>query len=60
MPGGSGDYEADGDDRDERDIIPTPSQGPRPATEFERCDQGTRDVGGYEGEDGNNGDPDAD
>jgi len=38
MPGGSRDYEDDGDESDERDAIPTGSWRRRPATELERFD----------------------
>jgi len=52
MPGGSGDYEDEGDESDVHDAIPTASRQRRPVTELERFDLGTSDVGGYEGEDG--------
>jgi len=55
MPGGSGDFEDEGD---KSDAIPTASRRRRAATELERFDLGTSDVDGYEGEDGD--DPDAD
>jgi hypothetical protein len=57
MPGGSGDFEDEGD---ESDAIPTASRGQRAATELERFDLGTSDVDGYEGEDGDDADADAD
>jgi hypothetical protein len=60
MPGGSGDYEDEGDESDDRDAIPTASRRRRPATELERFDLGTSDVDGYEGEDGDDADADAD
>jgi hypothetical protein len=60
MPGGSGDYEDEGDDSDDRDAIPTASQQRRPATELERFDLGTSVVNWYEGEDGDDADADAD
>jgi len=52
MPGGSGDYEDEGDEREVPDAIPTTSRRPRPVTELEKSDLGTSDVDGYEGEDG--------
>jgi len=55
MPGGSGDYEDEGDESDVRDVISTASQQHRPATELERFDLGTSDVDGYEAEDGDDG-----
>jgi len=60
LPGGSGDYEDEGDESDDRDAIPTVSRRRRPATELERFDLGTSDVDGYEGEDGDDADVDAD
>jgi len=52
MPGGSRDYEDEGDESDEHDPIPTDSWRRRPATELERFDLGTNDVDGSEGDDG--------
>jgi len=52
MPGGSGDYEDEGDESDVRDAIPTTSRRQRSVTQLERFDLGTSDVDGYEGEDG--------
>jgi len=46
MPGGSGDYEDDGDECDDRDAIPTASWQRRPATELEMFDLGTSHVNG--------------
>jgi len=60
MPGGSGDYEDEGDESDDRDAILTASRRRRPATELERFDLGTSDVEGYEGEDGDDAEADAD
>jgi len=60
MPGGSGDYEDEGDESDDRDAIPTASWRRRPATELEMFDLGTSDVDRYEGEDGDDADADAD
>jgi len=58
MPGGSGDYEDEGDESDVGDAIPITSRCQRPSTELRRFDLGTSDVHGYEGEDGNNADAD--
>jgi hypothetical protein len=55
MPGGSGDFEDEGD---ESDAIPTASWRQRAATELDRFDLGTSDVDGYEGEDGDDADAD--
>jgi len=52
MPGGSGDYEDEGDDSDVRDAITTASRRRWPTTELEGFDLGASDVDGYEGEDG--------
>jgi len=60
MPGGSGDYEDEGDKSDEHDAIRTASRRQRPPTELERFDLGTSDVDRYEGEDGDDADADAD
>jgi hypothetical protein len=60
MPGGSGDYEVEGDESDDRDAIPTASRRRRPTTALERFDLGTSDVDGYEGEDGEDAEADAD
>jgi hypothetical protein len=60
MPGGSGDYEDEGDESHDRDAIPTASRRRRPATELERFDLGTSDVDGYQSEDGDDADADAD
>jgi hypothetical protein len=60
IPGGSGDYEDEVAESDDRDAIPTASRGRRPATELERFVLGTRYLDGYEGEDGHNVDADAD
>jgi hypothetical protein len=53
MPGGSGDFEDEGD---ESYTITTASRRRRAATELERFDLGTSDVYGYEGEDGDDSD----
>jgi hypothetical protein len=58
MPGGSGDYEDEGDQSDMCDAIPTASQRRGPAAELERFDLGISNIDGYEGEDGDNADPD--
>jgi hypothetical protein len=55
MPGGSGDYEDEGDGSDVRDAIRTASRRRWLATELERIDLGTSDVNRYEGEDGDDG-----
>jgi hypothetical protein len=57
---GSGDYEDKGDESDDRDAIPTASQRRRSAMKLERFDLGTSAVDGYEGEDCDNADADAD
>ena len=49
MPGGSRDFEDEGD---ESDGIPTASRRRRAPTELGKFDLGTSDVDGYEGEDG--------
>jgi len=46
MPGGSGDYEDEGDERDVGNAIRTASQRRRPVTELESLDLGTSDVDG--------------
>jgi hypothetical protein len=53
MPGGSGDFEAEGD---ESDAIPTASRRQQAGTELERFDLGTSEVDGYEDEDGDDAD----
>jgi hypothetical protein len=58
MPGGSGDYEEEGDDTGVRNAMPTASRQRRPATDLERFDLGTSDVDGYEGEDGDDANAD--
>jgi len=58
MPGGSGDYEDEGDESDERDAIPTARGRRLSVTELERFDLGTSDVDGYEGDDGDYADAD--
>jgi len=60
IPGDSGNYEDEGDKSDDRDVIPTASRRRWPATELERFDLGTSDVDGYESEDGQYADADAD
>jgi len=52
VPGGSVDYEDEGDKSDQHRTIPTSSLRQWAATELERCDQGTDDVDDYEGDDG--------
>jgi hypothetical protein len=58
MPGGSRDYDDEGDERDVFDSIPTASRRRRPTTELERFDLGTSDVDGYKGDDGDDADLD--
>jgi hypothetical protein len=60
MPGSCGDYEDEGDERDMHDAIRTASRQRLSATELQRFHMGTSDVDGYEGEDGDNVDGDAD
>jgi len=60
MPGGSGDFEDEGDKSDRLDAIPTASCRRRPTTELERFDFRTSDVDGYESKDLNDVDVDAD
>jgi len=52
MPGGSGDFQDEGDESDVRDAIPTAQRRRWPVTELERFDLGTSNVDGYQGEDG--------
>ena len=52
LPGGSVDYENEGDESEVHDAIPTTRRRRPPATELESFDLGTSDVDGYEGEDG--------
>jgi hypothetical protein len=59
MPGGSGDYEDEGDESDDRDEIPIARRRRQAAKELEGFDLSTRDVDGYEGEDGEHADADA-
>jgi len=51
-PGGSGDYEDEGDESDVCDAMPTASRRWRPVTEAERFNLGTSDVDGDECEEG--------
>jgi hypothetical protein len=60
MPAGSGDYEDEGDESNDRDAIRTASRRRRPTTELERFDLGTSDVDAYEGEDAHDGEADTD
>jgi hypothetical protein len=53
MPGGSGDFDDEGD---ESDAIPTASRRRWAVTKLQRFDLGTSDVDGYEGEDGDDAD----
>jgi hypothetical protein len=58
MPGGSGNYEDDGDENDVCDAIPTARWRQWPAPELKMFDLGSSDVDGYEGEDGDDTDAD--
>jgi hypothetical protein len=60
MPVGCGDYEDEGDESDKHDAIRTASRRRLSATELQRFHMGTSDVDGYEGEDGDDVDGDAD
>jgi len=60
MPGGSGDYEDEGDGSDDRDAIPTACRRQWPAAELRRFHLGTSHVDGYEGKDGYDADADWD
>jgi len=58
MPGGSVDYEDEGDESDVRDAVPTASRRRWPVTELQRCDLGISDAHRYEGEDSDDADAD--
>jgi len=58
MPGGSDNYNDEGDEIDESDAIPTTSWRLWAATELYRFDLGTCDVDRYEGNDGDDADED--
>jgi hypothetical protein len=58
MPWCCEDYDDEGDKIEHRDAIPTTSRQRRATTVFERFDLGTWDVDGYEGENGDDADPD--
>jgi len=60
MPGGSGDYDYSGDTTDEHNAICTGCRRRCTVIELERCDLGTSYVAGYEGEDGDDADANAD
>jgi len=60
MPGGSRNFEHEGDKSDESDAVPTASRRQRPATELEKFDLGTSDGYGYERKDGDDADTDPD
>jgi hypothetical protein len=60
MPRGSGLYKRQGNQSDDRNASPTGNGLQWAATELERFDLVTRDVGGYEGDDGDDPDRDAD
>jgi len=52
LPGGSVDYDNEGDESEVSDAIPTARRRRPPATELESFDLRTSDVDGFEGEDG--------
>jgi len=54
MPGGSEDYEIEGDECALPNAVPSASRQRRPMTELERFALGSSDVDGYEREDGDN------
>ena len=58
MPGGSKDYEDDGDKIDQSDAIPTTTRQCWAPNEPERFALGTNDVDGYEADDGDDADVD--
>jgi len=60
MPGGTGDYQDEGDESVDRIAIHTASRQRRPTTELERFHLGVSDVDPYGGEDGDDADADAD
>jgi len=60
MPGGSDDYNYEGDEVDVSSAIPTASHRRRATTVLQRFDLGTSDVDGYQGDHGDRLDEDAD
>jgi hypothetical protein len=58
MPRGSANYEDDGEQRDEHDIISAASWGRFPTTDLSRFDWDNSDIDGYDSEDGDNADAD--
>jgi hypothetical protein len=58
MPGGSRDYEDQGEESDYGDAIPTAGRQHQPVAKLVKFDLGTSDVDGYEGEDGDDADED--
>jgi len=58
MPGGSGDYDDEGDDSEKRNAIPNASRRQRATPELERFHLGTSHVDRYEVEDGDDADVD--
>jgi hypothetical protein len=58
LPGGSRQFEVEGDKIDKHEAIPTASRQQRGATELEWYELGTSAVDGYEGEDGDDVDVD--
>jgi len=60
MPRGSGNYEDEGDESNDRNAIPTASLRWQPATKLEGFGLGTNHVDRYNGEDGDDADADDD
>jgi hypothetical protein len=58
MTGGCENYDDEGDEIDESDVMPTACRRRRAATELERFDLRTSDVDGYEGDDGDDANAD--
>jgi hypothetical protein len=56
MPVGSGDFQDEGDESDNRDAIPTISRQRLPATALKRFDLGSSDLDGYDCKDCNDAD----
>ena len=60
IPAASRNFEDDGEESGQGNVIPTPRRRRRPVTELERFDLGTGDVDWNDGEDGDDADADAD
>jgi hypothetical protein len=58
MPGGCKDYDDEGDDMIMSDAVPTACMRGCAVTELERVDMGTSNVYWYDGDDGDDADPD--